>query len=242
MSYHTRSVLIATGLAVIAAAFMLVYVSKSDETADVGKQLVKVFVAGEDIGEGTPGSSLSGGALVEKRVPEQTRVPGAITSRNEVKGLVATQQTLAGEQVTTRRFGPLAATGVLTEIRRGQRAIQIAGDASQVLDGTLKPGDRVDIMGTWNVPHDCSTCKVVRTIVRNALVLGTSSDLPSIDTNSNNTKPIQVRLNEREAERVFWMTKNGEWWVTLRPVVKPKSARPALQNAESIAIAREGGR
>ena len=242
MSYHTRSILIAAGLAVIAAVFMLIYVSRADETAEIGNQLVKVFVAGEDIGEGTPGSSLAGSALVEKRVPDRARVPGAITSPNEVKGLVATQETLAGEQVTTRRFGPLAATGVLTDIRRRQRAIQLAGDPSQVLDGTLKVGDRVDIMGTWNVPHNCSTCKVVRTIVRNALVLGTSSELPSISGSSNENKPIQVRLSEREAERVFWMTKNGEWWVTLRPVVKPKSARPALQNAESIALAREGGR
>jgi hypothetical protein len=142
MSYHARSILIASALAVTAAIFMLVYVSKSeDKTAEIGSKLVKVFVAGEDIDEGTPGSSLASGALVEKRVPDRARVPGAITARNEVAGLVATQEILAGEQVTRRRFGPLAATGVLTEIRSKQRAIQIAGDPSQVLEGTLKSGD-----------------------------------------------------------------------------------------------------
>jgi Flp pilus assembly protein CpaB len=241
MSYRTRNILLASGLAVLAAVFLLVYVSNARDTSEVGNDLVRVFVAGHDIGEGTPGSTLTvGGALVEKRVPERTRVPDAITSRTEVRGLVATHETLAGEQVTRRRFGPLAATGVLTQIVRHERAVQFAGDANQVLDGTVKAGDRVDVIGTWNVPHNCSTCKVVRTIVRGALVLGTSDDLPSLGSStSSSTKPIQLRLTERQAERVFWMDKNGEWWLTLRPVVKPKTELQDRQSAETIAAAKD---
>jgi pilus assembly protein CpaB len=240
MSYRTRNILMASGLAVIAAVLMLVYVARARDTQEVGKNLVRVLVAGHDISEGTPGSSLSGGgALIEKRVPERTRVPGAITSADQVQGLVATQETLSGEQVTARRFGSLAETGVLTKIRRRLRAVQFAGDPSQVLDGTLKAGDHVDIMASWSVPSSCSTCKVVRTIVRNVLVLETSSDLPSVSgSGAANAKPIQLRLTQPQAERVFWMNENGTWWLSLRPVVQPRSAGQKVQSAGSIAVAR----
>jgi Flp pilus assembly protein CpaB len=238
MTYRTRNILLAAGLAVLAAIFMLFYVSNSRDSNDVGNGLVRVLVASSDINEGTPGSSLTAGSFVEKRIPLKAEVPGAIRSEAEVRGLVATQQTLSGEQVTTRRFGPLAATGVRAKISRRLRTVQLAGDPNQVLDGTVKAGDRVDVMATWSVPHDCDTCKIVRTLVRGALVLATSSDLPSIaNAGSTGSKPVQIRVTDREAERVFWMEKNGEWWLALRPVVKPRSAPQDLQNAESIARA-----
>jgi Flp pilus assembly protein CpaB len=237
MTYRTRNILMASGLAVVAAVFMLIYVSKARNTADVGNNLVKVLVAGRNIDEGTPGSALTGGALVERRVPGKARVPDAITSPTEVRGLVATQETLSGEQVTLRRFGPLAATVVLSQIHRRERAVQLAGDPDQVLDGTLKPGNHVDVIATWSVPASCSSCKVVRTIVRGALVLGTDTDLPT-SGGSSNLRSVQLRLTDKQAERVFWMEKNGEWWLALRPVVKPRSSPQDVQNAASIVRAK----
>src|SRR5207244_9445356 len=107
-----------------------------------------------------------------------------------------------------------------------QRVFQIAGDKNQVLDGTLKTGDHVDIVGTWNVPESCTTCHVSRTLVRNALVLGTAADLGS-STSSNgvaNTEPVQLRLTDAQAERVLWVANNGDWWLDLRPAVTPRNS------------------
>jgi hypothetical protein len=36
------------------------------------------------------------------------------------------------------------------------------------------------------------------------------------------------------------MTKNGEWWLALRPVVKPKSGRADIQSAATIALGTVG--
>ena len=239
MTYRRRNILMASGLAVLAAAFMLIYVSKARNEGELGSNLVTVLVAGRNIDEGTPGSALAGKTLIEKRIPRRARVPGAVTSPTEVRRLVATEETLSGEQVTLRRFGPLAATGVRSRVRARQRVFQVAGDAHQVLDGTLKAGDHVDVIGAWSVPPSCSTCRVALTIVLNALVLGTSVDLPSTGTaGSNTTKPVQLRLTDREAERVFWVVNNGDWWLALRPVVKPRSSRPGVQHALSILRAR----
>jgi Flp pilus assembly protein CpaB len=239
MTYRTRNIIMASGLALLAVVFMLLYVSKSRNDSNIGKKLISVFVAGHDIQQGTPGSSLNGNALVKKSIPKNAEVPGAIVSPQEVRGLVATQETLSGEQVTLRRFGPLGATGPRAQVQKQQRVVQLAGDADQVLDGTLQAGDRVDVVGSWNVPEGCSSCHRVHTIVTSALVLATSADLPSGNTTST-TKSVQLRLTGHQAERVLWMEKNGDWWLVLRPVLKPKNT-PGVSNAGTIyTTARQG--
>jgi Flp pilus assembly protein CpaB len=114
--------------------------------------------------------------------------------------------------------------------------VQLAGDPNQVLDGTLQAGDHVDVVGTWNVPESCGTCHVARTIVRDALVLKTSAEL-STPTSSNgvgNEVPVQLRLTDAQTERVLWMTKNGQWWLDLRPVLRPRDSSQGYDSARSV--------
>jgi pilus assembly protein CpaB len=224
MNYRTRNIVTAAALGLLAVVLVMVYVSKVRNNQDVGKKLVSVLIASHDIQAGTPGTTLQNGAFTTKRVPERAAVPGALTSPTELRGEVATSNILAGEQASTRHFGPAAASGVRAQIRGFARVIQLAGNPDQVLDGTLKPGDRVDVLGTWT-PTNCQTCKVSSVIVRNALVLATSANLPSEGNSSNGseTKPIQLRLTDEEANAVFWMEQNGSWSLMLRPVVKPRN-------------------
>jgi Flp pilus assembly protein CpaB len=224
MNYRTRNIVTAGALGLLAVVFVMLYVSKVRNNEDVGKKLVSVLIAAHDIDAGTPGSALQSGAFTTKRVPQRTAVPGWLSSPTQVKGEVATANILAGEQVTTRRFGPAAATGVRSNIRGFYRVVQLAGDPNQVLDGTLKPGDRVDVLGTWT-PVSCQTCKVSAVIVRDALVLSTSAELPAEGNSSNlpDSKPVQLRLTDEEANAVFWMEKNGDWSLMLRPVIKPRN-------------------
>lgn len=235
MSYRKRNIALASGLAVLAVVFMLIYTSKSESSGKVGKQLVGVLVAARDIPVGTPGSALQGDALVRKPVPRSAVVPGSITARSQVRGEVAVEETLAGEQVIARRFGPIAAQGVRSRIHRLERVVQLAGDANQVLDGTLKAGDRVDVVGSWALGGGtCTACNVSRTIVRGALVLGTSADLASSGSGSSTSVPVQLRLTDAQAQRVFWMVKNGQWWLALRPVVDARSGSHGYDTSTSI--------
>lgn len=234
MSYRTRNVLVASGLALLAVVFMLVYISKARSGADGGKKLVGVLVATRDVQQGTLGSTLQGGALVVKRVPQSAVVPDPVSTANQVGGEVVTEKILKGEQVSLRKFGPASAAGVRSQIRRRERVVQLVGPRSQVLDGTLEAGDHVDIVASWSVPEKCGVCHVSRTIVRNALVLGTSGDLGGVEGNGTDDYPVQLRLTDAEAERVFWMVKNGSWWLELRPVLKPRSSKQGYDNSRSI--------
>jgi Flp pilus assembly protein CpaB len=234
MSYRTRNIAIASGLALLAIVFMVVYVSKArnGSAADVGKGLVSVLFAAQDIHAGTPGSTLQHGALVTKEVPQSAAVPDSITSPRSVAGQVATQDILAGEPVTTRKFGPIAAAGVRSRIEGLQRVVQLSGDKNQVLDGTLQPGDRVDIVGSWNVPENCGTCHVSRVIVPNVLVVGTSAEIGASDQQGQ--APVQLRLTDDQVASVFWVSKNGDWWLALRPVVKPRTGSDGVENSITL--------
>jgi pilus assembly protein CpaB len=233
MTYRTRNILVASGLAVLAVVFMIVYVSKArDSGGDVGKGLVSVLFAAHNIDAGTPGSTLQSGALVTKEVPQSAVSADAISSPRSVAGQVATQDILAGQAVVTRQFGPIAAAGVRSRIQGTQRVVQLAGDENQVLDGTLQPGDRVDVVGSWNVPENCGTCHVSRVVAANILVVGTSAEVGSSD--QADQTPVQLRLTDDQVKRVFWLSKNGEWWLALRPVVKPRNIGSGFDSSRSL--------
>src|SRR5262249_28810717 len=224
------------GLALLAVIFIFLYISKVRHQADVGKQVVAVFVAAHNIDEGTSGSSLTHGGLVEKHVPRKAIVPGAISSPTQLKGLSATQQALADEQVTTRRFGPLAESGVRSQVSKTDRVVQIAGDPNQVLEGTLKDGDHVDFIATWNVPESCSTCHVSRAIVRNALVLKTSADLgtTSSTTGGATLDPVQPPPAAPPTGGGLRSLEKGKWQLDPGPVVKPDESKKGYDNGNSI--------
>ena len=60
-------------------------------------------------------------------VPRRSVVPGAISSADQISSLVATKPTLEGEQVTTRRFSPVAERGIRADLKGNLRAFQVHG-------------------------------------------------------------------------------------------------------------------
>ena len=140
----------AAGLALLAVLLTTFYVTNYKRHVQHGESQVTVLVASKDIPADTAGSEIVAGKwLTEETVARRQVVPGAISNPDQVRGLIATQPTYAGEQVTARRFGTPSERGVRAQIQGTQRAVQIAGDANQVLAGTLRVGDHVDILGAW---------------------------------------------------------------------------------------------
>src|SRR6266508_904764 len=107
MTYRVRNIGIAVALAVIAALLTSFYVTSYKRHVQRGEDHVTVLVAKSDIPVGTSGADASH-MLKSENVPRNSVVPGAITSSDQISNLVATQQTLEGEQLTTRRFSPVA--------------------------------------------------------------------------------------------------------------------------------------
>jgi Flp pilus assembly protein CpaB len=188
-----------------------------------GEGKVTVLVAARDIPAGTSGADvIDKKMLKEQTVPRKSRIPGAISSAALLSQYVATQDIYEGEQVNTRRFAPPQEQGIRAQIKGTQRAYQLEGDSNQLLAGTLKVGDHVDVVGTWELAH----LKVSRVVLRNLLVMtapeGKSGGGGALTGPGGGGETVQLRVTDAQSQKLIWIEKNSVgggagWHLELRP-------------------------
>lgn len=248
MTYRVRNITLALVLGVVAALLTAFYVTNYKRTVQRAEDSVTVLVAAKDIPVGTAGADvLESHLLAPREVARRTVVPGAITSGQEIERLVATQPIFAGEQVTTRRFRPVEQRGVRSELKGNMRAFQLAGDANQLLVGTLKAGDHVDLVTSIkykvsDVVTDGSASGsdaervASRVVLRDIPVLRVqgagSVNLTSGDGRGSNG--VLLRVTDAQAQKLFFVIKNGEWSLQLRPVVDAADSPDSVETIESV--------
>jgi pilus assembly protein CpaB len=230
-----HNVAIAAGLAVVAAVLTMIYVAHggANGTAKAAAPAAgaSVFVAARDIPVGTAASRLvSGGYVVRKRMATSDVAPGAITDRRQLAGLVAVQPVYAGEQLTERRFGQSGATGMLSDLEGATRVMQLSGDARQLLAGILKPGDHVDVLAS--VKRNNGTDAFGRIALRNLLVVDTQSSKSTAPGTPTNW--VTLQLSDRQARTLFFIAKNGDWSLVLRPFVRPVDGPDSVVTPDSL--------
>jgi Flp pilus assembly protein CpaB len=231
MTHRARSIFAAIGLAVLAALLVGFYVSNYKRSVTHSQEHVSVYVAARDIPEGTAGADIVGKKyLKSEQVLRQSVVPGAIASPKQLDKLVAAQTTYAGEQVSLSRFSTESATGVRSLLKGPLRAIEIAGDPHQVMAGTLKAGDRVDVVSNMKVTE---RAYVDRIVLRNLRVLKVSS-VPAVEGKlasaggTGDKFPIQLLVADTQVQKLWFAVNNDDWSLELRPVVK------ATDSAEKV--------
>jgi Flp pilus assembly protein CpaB len=224
MTYRARSIVAAIGLAVIAALFVGFYVTNYKRSVQHSQQHVSVFVAARNIPDGTPGSDVVGkGFLRQEQVLRQSVVPGAIANPGEIKQLVASQTTYAGEQVSMSRFSTASVQGIRGLLRGPLRAVQIAGDANQTLAGTLQTGDHIDLVANIKLKQvNGVDFWVDRIVLRNIRVLKApqAADAASRVSASANSSAVMLLVSDTQVQKLFATVKNEDWTFQLRPVVK----------------------
>ncbi len=249
MTYRARNLGIAVALAVVAALLTVYYVSSYKRNVQRGEQNVPVVVAAKDIPAGMSGTEIvQGHFLATEQVARRMVVPGAISDSAQIERLVATQPVYAGEQVTARRFGPVAEQGVRAQLTGTLRAIQIAGDQNQLLAGTLRPGDRVDLVaslkykvsdvvqGGAGTPSDVDRV-ASRVVLRNLKVLGTSGGTGStakLTAGPNPTYWVILAVTDSQAQKLFFVVRNGDWSLQLRPVLHAADSPGSVETIESV--------
>jgi Flp pilus assembly protein CpaB len=238
MTYRLRNIVIAVALAVLAAMLTTFYVANYKRTVQRGEKNVPVFVASQDIPAGTSAAqAFSQGLLQTREVPRRSVVPGAIAAPEDVDGKVATADIFAGEQVTARRFRPTEEGGIRAELSGNVRAVQVSGDGNQVLVGTLRKGDRVDLVGNFTVEfaEGEEERAFTRTVLRDLLVLKSSpGSLAAEKVGTSGAFSVQLAMTDAQAQKFFYTTKNGEWHLTLRSVRDADDSPESLETIDSI--------
>jgi Flp pilus assembly protein CpaB len=229
MNYRVKNIGIAVALAALAAILTSVYVVNYKRHVQNGEDKVPVYVAARDIPAGTSGAEVVDQHMLKKvTVPRKAIVAGAISSPSALTSYIATQDVYEGEQVSTRRFAPPREQGIRAQIKGTQRAYQVEGNAHQLLAGTLKAGDHVDVVATWGIKipgeQTDDSAIVSRVVIRDLLVLTPADQAAasSAVTASQQTAFVQLRMTDWQTQKMIWIQHNSEnsgdgWHLALRP-------------------------
>lgn len=210
---------VAIGLALIAVTSLWLY-SQSLEREVAGGQKVAVLVAGQDVPAGT---RITKAMLAVREVPEAYVYEGYIRKgeENQIIGRPVADKVSAGQYLLWSSFElQKAATSrrLSGAVQKGQRALTIPVDTSGSLAGMLRPGDRVDVLGTFarNQGTDWATV----TLLQNVLVLatgdlrgGSDGDEPSGNHTFSN---ITVSVDPEETELLVFAMQRGPLNIALR--------------------------
>lgn len=229
-TYATKEIALPALLAVLAGALTLVYVGKSGPSTATAAATNGVYVATRDFAAGASGDEIMR-ALRLVRVPTDAVVPGAVTRLGQLSGQVTLAPIFKGQQLTARAFGAARRQGIAGQLAGTMRAIQLAGDETQVLAGSLRAGNRVDVVAA--LKSGDGSRPFGRTILRNVVVLKAPS-APSEGVGSGQTFSATLRVTDAQAQTLFFVTKNGDWSLVLRPVVRSRDSGDFVNSVSSV--------
>jgi Flp pilus assembly protein CpaB len=245
MTYRVKNITIAVALALVAALLTSFYVTNYQRNVRADESNVTVYVAARDIPAGTPGSEIAAKGMLEKsEIVRRSVVPGAISNPKQVGDLVSTQPIYAGEQISSRRFASPSERGIEAQLTGVQRAIALPGDEHQLLAGTLRSGDRVDVVATFEAGGNTKVT-FTRIVLRDIEVLRAPGGAATTEKLTSGTADgayaVMLKVTDTQVQKLHWVSTAAlEWHLELRP---GRDAADSPENIESWhSILRDGAR
>lgn len=150
MDKRIVNLLIGVGIAIIAIIVINAQMQSREQLIQelIKKgQLVEVVVAKEDIPRET---TITSDMVKTATVASKTLQPGDLTSLDSVIGKFSITDILKDQHLSSESVKPLVGFKYLSEgIPQGMRAITISVDKLSAIEGLIRPGDKVDIIGTF---------------------------------------------------------------------------------------------
>ena len=221
---------------VLAAAFLMLFLSQYRARVTDDTQ-VNVTIAKSLIEKGSSGDVIVTNGLFEMaKVKKSELATGAVTDPAKLRGKVATDDVFPGDQITMPDFKP--GTGTIgSKIAGYDRGISIPVDAAHGMVGEINVGDRVDVLGGFNLQGAVRGRPIVRTILQNALVLkAPSSPKTGASSINRNSQSVIVRVPDDKVGEVAWAADNGKVWLVVRPKAGALQSRPSMVGAETLLV------
>jgi Flp pilus assembly protein CpaB len=234
----------AAGLAIAAVVLIVAYLTNYKRHVQNGEHQVPVYVASGPIPAGTPGADLLKSGLIHRAtVLQRSLVPGFVNDTKALDSLYVTRPLFENEQVTLAAFGKASARGVQGSLAGTDRAVAISGTPEQLLAGTLRDGDHVDVVASWGIAAaggSSDSIKVSRVILRDIVVLqapdtglkGSGGALPS--GTANTQVHAELKLSDTEARELFWMKANGTWSLALRSPLQATNGKDSYDDSVTL--------
>ena len=199
------------------------------DTPEVMVEGVSVAVASADIPWGTP--------LAEKTVrtilyPEEGVPAGHFKDPASLKGRVVLTNLKKNEPILESKLAPIdiKTGGVSAVMDPNKRAMAVKVNEIVGLPGFVQPGDRVDVMATFEDPrgkkkeNGGAREEVTKVVLENTLVLATDTQM---ERANGEEKPIPVKVitlevSLEEAEKLAMAENGGKLRLALRSPLNPE--------------------
>jgi Flp pilus assembly protein CpaB len=236
ISTRAGTIVVAGAAAVLAGIFILVYLNRYRHSVKAEGAPVTVLVAKRLIPKGTPGAALSSAYFARTTVRQSQLLDGAFSDAGTLRGRVAAQDVLSGQQLTAGDF-TTSATSLASGLSGTQRAIDVPLDPAHGMIGHIEAGDRVDVFVGFNVtvPGSGQGYPVSRLLVQGVPVIDVGQKAGGLGT-ANTTTNVSLRVNDTQAAAITYASDNGKVWLALRPPTGAPRVRTGLVNASTILL------
>lgn len=144
----SQRLLFYSGLIMAAVSAILVFIIASGQSDGGGGDTVAVLAAKQDI----PAQTRITSEMLEVRfVSPAEAVVDAYNSRGQAIDHVTVQDVPAGTQIVPSMLSQAAGEGLTFVVAAGMRAVSIEVEEVVTAGGNIEPGDRVDIIGLFEV-------------------------------------------------------------------------------------------
>jgi Flp pilus assembly protein CpaB len=193
-----------------AASFALVrgYAAKLEALRPAVGAPVPVVVAAQAL---TRGTTLSSGDVRIEQVPSAFAPPGAIRSLEGSVGRTLVSDLAQGEAVTQTRVG-VRGGPVASLVPPGLRAFPVPAG---IPSGTVRAGDRVDVLATFGGPHPHA--ETVATGLEVLTVLEPGQDGTVFGATAEAGPTLVLLVDPETAERLAYATAFADVAVTVAP-------------------------
>ena len=185
---------------------------------------VGVAVASNDIPWGTP---LTEDVVRIVHYPEESIPAGHFSDEDTLKGRVILTNLKKNEPILEGKLAPidLKTGGVAAVMDPSKRAMAVKVNEIVGLPGFVQPGDRVDVMATFEDPRGKRRQdQVTKVILENMLVLATDTQMERASGEEDEPTPVKVitlEVSLEEAEKLAMAENGGKLRLALRSPINP---------------------
>jgi pilus assembly protein CpaB len=171
---NPRAFLFALVVAIIATFAQCRYVAQREQELKFETEPLKTLVATKDIRANV---RLDETMVKLIDVPRQWQQPKALTSVDDILGQITAVPIFANEQIVSTKLVTADEAGLAFYVPQGYRAVSLAVDVYNAVGGHIKPGNHVDVLGTFDFGSGDKMDLRTVTIMQDVWVLAVVDDI-----------------------------------------------------------------
>lgn len=229
---NPRAFLFALAVALVATFAQCRYVREREEDLLYETEPLKTLVATRDI----PANVRLDETMVQLvEVPRRWQQPKALASVDEIADQISAVPIFKDEQIVSTKLVTADEAGLAFYVPKGYRAVSLAVDVFNAVGGHLKPGNHVDVLGTFDFGTGEKMDLRTITLMQDVWVLAVVDDIGRPTSASVRRLPPEGEEDEYEMEGEEPPSEQLSRQATISVAVKPS-------DAQKLVMAQELGR